>query len=310
MNYPDEKLNIVVISDGSDDKTDKIVESFEDVSLFKTGERVGKAEAINRFFNTGVETPFVVFSDANSIYDPDALKALMKHFGDDRIGLVCGELQYTEPVTDIGRGESLYWKYEKFIRKQESKMGRLLSPNGCIYAIRTELFKPLHPKAMSDFQMAEDIAIQNRDLIYEPGAVVRENTCVPVSEEFNRKQRIIAGCLQVVGDKFQKLEIPRLFQMISHKLIRWLVPFFLIAVLILNLFLLDSIFYRFLLVAQILFYSFAAMGWLLYRFNFNPFGVFLYFIVVNSASAKGVIKFLTDTHKATWESPESTRDKK
>ncbi len=308
IEYPENKLKIAVISDGSDDDTDRIVSSFENVTLFKTGGRVGKAEGLNLFFrNKKVVSEIIVFSDANSIYNKQSIRELVKHFADERIGLVCGELRYVSPESDIGRGENAYWKYEKFIRKHEAKLGSLISPNGSIYAIRKNLFKPVNPKAMSDFQMAEDIAIAGYDLVYEPEAFAHENTCSPVMEEFSRKVRIIAGCLEVAVRKIWFLKPFRMFQMISHKVLRWLVPFFLVISFISNMFLLESLIYKIIFASQCLFYLSAFIGLLLYKTQINLFGIPLYFVVVNSASVAAVFRFLTGKHKATWEIPFSTR---
>ncbi len=309
IDYPSDKLDIIVISDGSDDNTDTIVSSFEGVSLFKTKARVGKAEGLNMFFREReVTAEIVVFSDANSLYNRSSIKEMVKHFADDRIGLVCGELRYRKAESDIGRGESAYWKYEKFIRVQEANLGRLISPNGSIYAIRKELFCPVHPKAMSDFQMAEDIAIAGYDLVYEPSAFVHENTCIPVKEEFSRKIRIIAGCLEVVVRKIWFIPLFRIFQMISHKILRWLVPFFLLITMVANLFLLDSAFYKVLFVGQSLFYFSALLGLILYNTSVTVFGIPLYFVVVNFASLIALYRFIFRKHKATWEVPFSTRE--
>ena len=189
LDYPDGKLDVVVFSDASSDRTDDVVRSYADrgVTLERIEGRVGKTECQNRVAER-VDGEILVFSDANAMYDADAIRRLVARFDDD-VGCVVGELRHTRTDDDV-KGESLYWRYTRLVKRLESRLGSVVKGNGAIYAVRREEFVPLPADAMSDF--AEPLAVRERGrrVAYAHDAVARERTAGSVEAELARKTRI------------------------------------------------------------------------------------------------------------------------
>ncbi|WP_135828649.1 glycosyltransferase family 2 protein [Halorussus halobius] len=189
LDYPAEKLDVVVFSDASSDRTDEIVRSYADrsVELERIEGRVGKTECQNRVAER-VGGEILVFSDANCMYDADAIRRLVARFDDD-VGCVVGELRHTRTEDDV-EGESLYWRYTRLVKRLESRLGSVVKGNGAIYAVRREDYVPLPADAMSDF--AEPLAVRERGgrVAYAHDAVARERTAGSVEAELSRKTRI------------------------------------------------------------------------------------------------------------------------
>jgi poly-beta-1,6-N-acetyl-D-glucosamine synthase len=308
LDYPKNKLQIIVVSDGSSDKTDAIVKKYRSkgIILNRVEGRGGKNVAINKSMRL-VKGEIVVFCDANSMYEKDALKELVAGFANEAVGCVSGELRYLDAKTGVGKGEGLYWKYEQFLKKQESKLGHLLSANGAIFAVRKKLFEKLNPKVANDFQTPQDVASQGYKVVYAPRAVAFEKTASSAKEEFNRKTRIIARGFEgsfILFDKFTGL---RFFEWFSHKFLRWLVWIFLILMFVTNIFLIDIFVFRWLFYLQVLFYFIALLGPLLSKTKLPLVSVPYYFCMVNLAAMIGFFKFITRKQKASWEPPKSTR---
>jgi len=189
LDYPDEKLDVVVFSDASSDGTDDVVRSYADrgVTLERIEGRVGKTECQNRVAER-VDGEILVFSDANAMYESDAVRRIVSRFTDG-VGCVVGELRHTTADDDVA-GESVYWRYRRLIKRLESAVGSVVIGNGAIYAVRREDFVPLHPDLTSDF--AEPLAIRQRgkSVKYAPDAVAWERTAGSVDVECSRKIRI------------------------------------------------------------------------------------------------------------------------
>ena len=197
MDYPAERLDIIVVSDASTDDTDRIAAEFaaRGVRLHRQEVRGGKTEAQN----AGVRLArgqFVAFSDANSMYAPSALKRLLAPFADERIGCVCGELQYANPDEQgAGKGEGLYWRYEQFLKRRESLLSSALGANGAIYALRRELFVELRGDIISDFVAPLHAWRRGFRIAYEPTAVATEYSSGRFGDEFRRRRRIVSRSL-------------------------------------------------------------------------------------------------------------------
>ena len=309
MDYPAERLDIIVVSDASTDGTDRIAAEFaaRGVRLHRQEVRGGKTEAQN----AGVRLArgqFVAFSDANSMYAPSALKRLLAPFADERIGCVCGELQYANPDEQgAGKGEGLYWRYEQFLKRRESLLSSALGANGAIYALRRELFVELRGDIISDFVAPLHAWRRGFRIAYEPTAVAIEYSSGRFGDEFRRRRRIVsrslyglwteAGVLNPLAHFFFA------FQMFSHKLLRWLVPVWLLVVLAVNVPLAASEYYGILLALQVAFYGLAALGLLLPERlgRYWLFYVPAYFTATNWGTLLGLLSFLMGRRHRVWQ---------
>src|SRR5262245_50637084 len=192
MDYPREKREIVVASDGSDDGTAEIVRRYADqgVRLLAYDERRGKAAVLNSAF-LEVKGEIVILSDANTHTEPDAARKLVRWFHDPRLGVVCGRLVLTDRHT--GRNaDSLYWRYETFLKQSEGKLGALLGANGAIYAIRREAYTPIPDDTIVDDLVIPLLARLRTGcaIVYDREAVAHEETAMHLACEFHRRSRI------------------------------------------------------------------------------------------------------------------------
>ena len=307
--YPAERLDIIVVSDASTDGTDRIAAEFAErgVRLHRQETRGGKTEAQN----AGVRLArgqFLAFSDANSMYAPSALKRLLAPFADERIGCVCGELQYANPDEQgAGKGEGLYWRYEQFLKRRESLLSSTLGANGAIYALRRELFVELRGDIISDFVAPLHAWRRGFRIAYEPTAVATEYSSVRFGDEFHRRRRIVSrslyGLWTEVGVLNPFAHFFFAFQMSSHKLLRWLVPVWLLVVLAVNVPLAASEYYGLLLALQVAFYGLAALGLLLPERlgRYWLFYVPAYFTATNLGTLLGLLSFLTGRRHRVWQ---------
>ena len=309
MDYPAERLDIIVVSDASTDGTDRIAAEFAErgVRLHRQEVRGGKTEAQN----AGVRLArgqFLAFSDANSMYAPSALKWLLAPFADERIGCVCGELQYANPDEQgAGKGEGLYWRYEQFLKRRESLLSSALGANGAIYALRRELFVELRGDIISDFVAPLGVWRRGFRIAYEPKAVATEYSSARFGDEFRRRRRIVSrslyGLWTEAGVLNPFVHFFFAFQMFSHKLLRWLVPVWLLVVLAVNIPLAASEYYGILLALQGAFYGLAVLGLLLparlgrYWFFYVP----AYFTATNLGTLLGLLSFLMGRRHRVWQ---------
>ena len=309
MDYPAERLDIIVVSDASTDGTDRIAAEFAErgVRLHRQAVRGGKTEAQN----AGVRLArgqFLAFSDANSMYAPNALKRLLAPFADERVGCVCGELQYANPDDQgAGKGEGLYWRYEQFLKHRESLLSSALGANGAIYALRRELFVELRGDIISDFVAPLYAWQRGFRIAYEPTAVATEYSSVRFGDELRRRRRIVSRSLYGLWTAASVLNpfahFFFAFQMFSHKVLRWLVPVWLLAVLAVNIALAASEYYGFLLALQVAFYGLAALGLLLPERlgRYWLFYVPAYFTATNWGTLLGLLSFLTGRRHRVWQ---------
>jgi cellulose synthase/poly-beta-1,6-N-acetylglucosamine synthase-like glycosyltransferase len=310
LDSPHEQLEIIVISDCSDDGTDEIVSGYgsRGVRLLRQQQRLGKTEGLNLAVPLA-KGEILIFSDANAIYQRDAVQQLVAHFVDKRVGYVVGNARYRQVEGQVASAESegLYWKLETWLKQRESEFGSVVGGDGAIYAIRRELFTPLRSTDINDFLNPLQIVARGYRGVYEPGAVCFEEAGESFEKEFRRKVRIIGRSLNAI------LRAPRVllpwvqprhwFALVSHKLLRWFIPLFLIALLCCNIVLVDSTFFRIALCLQMLFYAFAAIGWILERRGKSRKVFYLpyYFFLVNLASLLGIFNLLTGSLSPTWQ---------
>lgn len=308
LDYPADRLKIIVVDDGSTDGTDAIAAEFADrgVVLNRVNGRGGKNVALNETWPQ-VESEIAVFSDANSLYQPDAIRRMVAHFADERIGCVCGELRYVSAETGSSVGENLYWKYEQYLKKLQSQLGEVLVLNGSIFALRTQLFRPLHPKIANDFQIPVAVASRKFAIIYEPAAVAIEKVAESAGDEFGRKARIIARGFEGFFYFFSEFRGMRLFQFVSQKFLRWNVWLAMLIMFVSNALMLDCPVFRWVFVAQVLFYGLAAAGPLLNRVRVPGIAIPYYFCIINLGALVGFWRFVSRRQKANWEPPASAR---
>ncbi|QEH37841.1 Poly-beta-1,6-N-acetyl-D-glucosamine synthase [Aquisphaera giovannonii] len=305
--YPTDRSEVVVALDGCTDGTLSILQGFRSDRLrvlsFET--RQGKSETLNHAFES-LSGEIVVLSDANTEFDPGAARRLARWFADPEVGIVCGRLVLSDPMT--GRNvDSLYWKYETFLKRCEGSLGALLGANGAIYAIRRKLFSPIPGSTLIDDFVVPLLAKLRSGcrIVYEPTAVAYEETPAEVASEFRRRARIGAGGFQSIAILWRLLDPRRgwvAFSFLGHKVLRWLCPFFLLGMLASNLFLLGSPTYRLALGLQCAFYGLSVLvAYLPRSWTFaRPWRLTTMFTMMNAALFVGFWRWLLGTNRGTW----------
>lgn len=311
IDYPADRIEFLFGSDGSSDRTNEILSAYDDTRTrsFPYQERAGKLNVLNKIVPQA-NGDILVFSDANTMYHPDAVRKLARHFADPTVGGVCGRLQLVSPNDSAGgEGEGLYWRYENVLKRAEGTIFTVIGANGAIYAIRCELFRPLPTEAvvMDDFLIPLRVLEQGQRVIYDPEAVATENTSPDMQGEFKRKVRIAAANFNAIPHILGLLNPSRGFVALalwSHKIVRWSVPFLAIGALVTNWFLLKSGWiYVATLGLQLLVYVGALLGYLgdcLFR-RPGLFMPFYYLVTMNLAMFLGFWRSLTRTQKIAWE---------
>jgi cellulose synthase/poly-beta-1,6-N-acetylglucosamine synthase-like glycosyltransferase len=311
MDYPREKLEIVVASDGSTDRTNEMVRQYADqgVRLLDFPQRRGKSTMLNDGIQQ-VGGEIVMLTDANTFFEPDAAKKLVRWFSDPKIGFVCGRLILLDPRTG-GNVDGLYWKYETFLKQCENRLGGLLGANGAIYAIRRSVYVPIPGETIvDDFVIPLLSRLRHRLMIhYDSTAVAREESPPTIRDEFRRRTRIGAGGFQSL-QWLWPLMLPThgwlAVTFISHKVLRWFCPFFLLAALVANLFLLDQPLYQALLVGQLVFYALSLVGMFVQANGLVPrlLRLTTMFTSMNLALFLGFWKWLAGRQKGVWQRTE------
>lgn len=312
--YPREKLRIIWITDGSDDGSEQLLRAYPEVAVLHRKERKGKVHAMNRGMEMA-ETPVVMFTDANTMLNPDALYRMTQYFSDPRVGCVSGEKKIVGAPIDkaVGAGEGLYWKYESLIKRLESKTGSTMGAVGELFAIRRELFEPVHEDTLlDDFTISLSIAQKGYTIKYAPDAQGTETASVSVSEEMKRKVRIAAGGMQTLFrmpsllNPFRHARLT--FRYVSHKVLRWtFVPFCFPLLFLLNAIILcypaPPFFFSVMFLLQVAFYLVVLTGALLHnvRLRFKPFFAPYYLMVMNYAIVIGMFRYLRGKYAVNWE---------
>jgi len=310
IDYPTDKLEIIVASDGSTDQTDGIVGEFADrgVRLFRQEGRVGKTATQNNAVKEA-SGEIILFSDATTAYREDVFTHLLPGFADESVGCVAGRLIYVDDdSTNVGKGAQRYWNYETFIKIAESRVCSLIGASGCLYAVRKSAYEPMYPEACSDFLICTSIYRKGLRSIFAPEAVCFEQTNRRATDEMRMRVRVIS---QTFTDLWRNRDMLNPFksgffaiELISHKVLRYAVPFVLIAFFLASILLASSsAFYAWALVLHAVFYSLALIGWLLERAGkrLSFLAMPLYFVLANLASVVGFYKFLRGETYAKWE---------
>ncbi len=315
LDYPPDRREILVGLDGSTDATPAIVASYlaRGVRLAAAGPRRGKTALLNEMIGQA-RGEILAYTDANCAWDRDALRWLVAPFADPGIGCVIGELSYTN-VDDptVAGGEGLYWRLENAIKEMESRLGGTLVANGSIYAMRRDLFQPLPAEISDDSVNPLRVLASGFRVVFQRRAVAREKAASRLGEEFRRKARMVTRQLGSHAHVRAFLWPPRpalAFRLLSHKLLRWLVPLFLAVALAANLLLLDHPLYWLTLAVALTGCAAGAAGALSLARG-RPLGriprLLVYFFMVNAAAAKGLFDFVTGRRRAVWRVSASTR---
>ena len=311
LEYPSDKLKLVFITDGSTDNSVELLSKYAFIKNLHTNIRAGKTAAENRVMNF-VNTPFVIFSDANTLLNKEAVKNIVRHFADDKVGCVSGEKRILTKEADVASaaGEGMYWKYESVLKKWDSELNSAVGAAGELVAFRSAIYEPMpQDTILDDYLQSMFIAGKGYKIVYEPEAYAVETASATVKEELKRKIRICAGGWQSINRLWSRISMfdqPVLFfQYISHRVIRWTVnPFLLIFIFIANLFLMnESTFFFIMMQAQILFYVAALTGFILAarELKVKAFFIPYYFFIMNYAVVHGFIRYLKGSQSAVWE---------
>jgi cellulose synthase/poly-beta-1,6-N-acetylglucosamine synthase-like glycosyltransferase len=312
LDYPKPLLEIIVVSDSSSDATDEIVSRFEPngVILVRQTVRLGKSAGLNLGVSRATGH-VVVFSDANALYQRDAIRHLSKHFVDPRIGYVVGNARYMEKASDThsAQAEGLYWRLETWLKKKESLFYSVIGGDGAIYAIRRDLYSPLEATDISDFLNPLQIVASGYLGVFESAAVSYEETAESFRKEYRRKIRIVSrslNALRRVPGIMNPFRLSRhWFLLVSHKLLRWFAPIFMVMALISSAFLLRFPLFRLILGLQVAFYALAILGWFSAESKqaWKILSFAYYFCLVNIASLIGCVKCLRGDLSGVWTPP-------
>lgn len=318
LDYSKDKLEIIIFSDSSIDKTDEIIKKYEKkgIKLVRIEGRKGKTICQNEVVKLA-KGEIIVFSDANSMYEPNAIKKIVRNFYDEKVGCVVGELKYgILNSTNIVKGENVYWTYDKMIKKLESKVCSVVTGNGAIYGLRKSIYVPLERNMISDFIEPLEIFKKGYKIVYEPEAVAWENTAENSQKEFGRRIRIVtrSACSLLRNKFFRELLNPFRFgifsvQLLSHKVLRWFSGALMFLIFLLNIFLLGRggfyNFYNLTMLGQGIFYIFALWGFinerLLNRKTSKIPHVIYYFCLSCVAMLYGVVNAFKGKEMITWE---------
>lgn len=310
LDYPKSHLEIIVTSDCSTDRTDEIARSFSPrgVRLHRQEERFGKTAAQNAAV-TQARGEIIVFSDATTHYRPDVLRLMMPAFADPGVGCVTGRVIYQDVKdSSVGAGTQSYWNYEFFLKRHESNVCSLIGVCGCMYAVRKSAYVPLYNDACSDFIIATTMVEQGLRAVYVPEAVCIEEPNRHAKKELAARVRIIS---QTFSDLWRNRGVLNPFrsgfyavQLWSHKIMRYLVPVFLIAVFVTSAFLAPrNVFYAAVFAVQLAFYLAAMISWVLEKFGITVRLLALpqYFVITNLASLIAFVKFIKGESYTHWE---------
>lgn len=313
LHYPEELFKIIFITDGSTDATASIIAKYPRIALLHKDVRAGKIAAVHRAMQY-VETEIVVFTDANTFLNKDALLKIAKHYADPKVGAVSGEKRVQiEDASDATAGEGFYWKYESKLKKWDYELYSVVGAAGELFSVRTKLYEAVEPDTLlDDFMISMKIAMKGYKIAYDPDAYAVEASSENLKEEYKRKVRIAAGGIQSTvrtSKLFNPFFMPLLgFQYVSHRVLRWTItPLLMIFVFFLNLYFIKQtniLLYQLIMLAQVFFYLLAVLGWLLetrqvrIKILFIPY----YFCFMNYCMLAGTYRYLfTQKASVLWD---------
>jgi cellulose synthase/poly-beta-1,6-N-acetylglucosamine synthase-like glycosyltransferase len=312
QDYPSDRLEVIVVSDGSTDRTDEIVRGLVDRSegrlkLFSQEPRQGKTQALNMAMEHS-SGEIVVFADANSIYSPKAIRSLVRSFADPSVGYVTGQIVYTNPTgSGVGAGTGSYMSYENMLRTCETRLGSIVGVDGGIDAIRRALYVPMRADQLPDFVLPLSVVEQGRRVVYEPDAVVYEPALSDAVNEFRMRVRVSLRAMWALYDKrilLNPMSGPLFaWQLMSHKVFRYGAFLPLFGLLLSNMLTMNQHpFYAWFLGVQVLAYTLAIMGHFFRHASWVVAKMLMpyYFLIVNAACALSFWKFLRGQKIVLW----------
>ncbi|MEA3497152.1 MAG: glycosyltransferase family 2 protein [Bacteroidota bacterium] len=316
LNYPQEKVKQLWVTDGSNDGTPEILKKYEGLDVYHEDKRGGKIGAMNRGIKF-VTTPIIIFSDGNTELGKESIKEIVKLFRDPKVGCVSGEKRIKQKDSEAaaGAGEGIYWKYESTLKKWDAELHSVVGAAGELFAVRTELWQDVEKDTLlDDFIISLRIAAKGYTIQYNPNAYAIETASANVKEELKRKIRISAGGIQSIL-RLKELLNPfkygvLSFQYISHRVLRWsITPLFLLLVIPINLALAlgFGIFtpniYSILFLGQIFFYFASLIGWMLEnkKIKIKIFFIPYYFFIMNLSVFLGFNRFIKGSQSVNWE---------
>lgn len=318
LDYPQEKVKQVWVTDGSDDGTPEILKKYKDrgVEVYHEDKRGGKIGAMNRGMQF-VKSPITIFSDGNTVLGKESIRRIVQMFANPKVGCVSGEKRIFNKEKDTAVGtEGVYWKYESKLKKWDAELYSVVGAAGELFAIRTDLFQPVEKDTLlDDFIISLRIAMKGKTIQYDPDAYAIESASASVKEELKRKVRIAAGGIQSIVRLKPLLNIFKYgvlsFQYISHRVLRWTIaPLSLPVIFMINLWLswqagFDNFtnLYTLLFYAEILFYLLAMCGWYLEnrKISNKIFFIPYYFFVMNYAVFAGIRRYFKGQQSVNWE---------
>jgi biofilm PGA synthesis N-glycosyltransferase PgaC len=312
IDYPSHLFNVIFITDGSTDDSADLISRYDFITLLHQTGRKGKSAAIKRAMRF-VKTPIVVFSDANSMLNSNCIKAIVRHYASDMVGGVAGEKRiFNNRDSVVGQAEGLYWKYESFMKQQDSNFNTVVGAAGELFSIRTELFEYSEDDLiLDDFTISMQVCLKGYKIMYEPGAYAIETPSASLAEEEKRKIRIAAGAYQAIDYSKQGLGIlkyPLLsIQYFSRRLLRWIAcPVLIILLFLSNIWLVmyqPGMVFNSLLLIQVVFYSlaFAARFFIAAGRRMGVLNIPFYFVFMNFCLVKGFFNYIQGRYSVLWE---------
>lgn len=313
LDYPREKLCVMWVTDGSDDNSNDLLREYEEVTLVYSPERCGKAAAMQHGLREN-KAPFVIFTDANTMLNTNAIREIARQFAKENVSCVSGEKRVAARVAGqaAAEGEGLYWKYESTLKRWDSELYSAMGAAGELFAVRMSDYREAPSNALlDDFMMSMLIVADGHRIAYTSEAYAMEYGSANMTEESKRKRRIAAGGLQSIWWLRRLMNPFRYpivaFQFVSHRVLRWsITPFCMLALIPLNIalaWMTQSIVYWIILALQAVFYAAALGGWLKARQGRKSrlLNVPYYFLFMNINVFRGIAYLRTHSHSGTWE---------
>ena len=311
LRYPQNKIEIIIVSDGSDDGTDEIINRNlrHNVTLIRQEPRQGKSAALNQAV-LRAKGDIICFADANSIWDENALSYIVQNYADSTVGYVTGKMVYTSSTGNItGDGCSLYMKYENKLREFETQIGSIVGVDGGIDAIKKELYQTINPSLLPDLILPLKVIEKGSRVVYEPQAILKEEPLDNAQDEFKMRMRVSLRAFHALWHMRHLLNPIKYglfsWQLFSHKLLRYFVWLFLLSALIANIILFNrGSLYNLLLFGQSIFYILVILGYVSEKLKIKSGKILTfpyYFLILNLSCAIAFIKFLKGQNTITWQ---------